>query len=391
VHPRLVRVALVVLLFAGLVLLVAGCGTEEEASGDDGIELGGMHMSTDDLREMTRESMGVDALQDVEIATGEDAPGELPSTLEDGKRIFELEAAPVRWEYRSGQRVAAWAYDGRVPGPVLRAREGEQVVVRFRNRLPQPTTVHWHGVDVPWRQDGVPGVTQEAVAAGEDFEYEFTATPAGTRWYHTHGSRMGDESTQLDMGLKGAIVIEPRRQQAADVDQVLVLDDWQIGPRGYNAAMMMGPGHGAGHAGAYNVFTINGKAAPDIADIVVREGDTVRLRLVNASTMSIHPMHLHGHQFRIVALDGNPVPRAAQVTRNVVSLQPGETADIEFVADNPGVWVLHCHELHHADAGMMMLVRYEGYEPVGDHGEDGDVQRPGAPGEHGNKGEGASE
>jgi FtsP/CotA-like multicopper oxidase with cupredoxin domain len=130
--------------------------------------------------------------------------------------------------------------------------------------------------------------------------------------------------------------------------------------------MMSGAGHGA-HDAAYNVFTVNGKAAPDVPDIVVRRGDRVRLRFVNASTMSYHPMHLHGHQFEVVARDGNSL-RVPEL-RNVVLVAPGETADVEFVADNPGVWMLHCHDLHHADGGMHQLVRYVGYQPVGSDAE----------------------
>jgi FtsP/CotA-like multicopper oxidase with cupredoxin domain len=341
--------------------------------GDDGaesptVELGGMAMSRAELRDLGIERMG-GPLEDVELASARTVR-EDDGTLRGGTRSFEIEARPVRWEYRDGQTVAAWAYDGAVPGPVLRAIEGERIRVTVSNALPEPTTVHWHGVDVPWTEDGVPGVTQDPIEPGARRTYEFSATPAGTRWYHTHGSSAGDEASQLDMGLAGALVIEPRRRTApADVDQVLVLDEWQVGAGGYNAAMMDGPGHAA-HDAPYNVFTINGRAAPDVPDIVVDRGQRVRLRMVNASTMNYHPMHLHGHQFRVVALDGNPVP--VPQLRNVVLLAPGETADVEFVADNPGVWMLHCHDLHHAGGGMHQLVRYRGYEPIGteqgDHG-----------------------
>lgn len=348
-----------------LTVVVVGLATRTGESGaeaaSDGIELAGMKMSRSEVTQMTTQSMGVGDLAEVAEAGLGDASAAKAGTLAGSTRTFTLTAEPVRWEYRDGQRVAAWGYDGQVPGPALHANEGERIRIEFQNDLPVATTVHWHGVDVPWEQDGVPGVTQEAIEPGESYTYEFTATPAGTRWYHTHGGEMGQEATQLDMGLSGALVIAPKAPRpVAQVDKVLVLDDWSVGQGGYNASMMAGHG---GHGGEYNIFTINGRSMPDIPDIVVKEGQTVRLRYVNASTMSIHPMHLHGHQFKITALDGNPVP--TPLTRNVNTLNPGETMDIEFVADNPGVWMIHCHELHHADAGMSMLLRYEGFQPVG--------------------------
>jgi FtsP/CotA-like multicopper oxidase with cupredoxin domain len=230
--------------------------------------------------------------------------------------------------------------------------------------------VHWHGVDVPFEQDGIPGVTQKAIKPGETFSYEFTALPSGTRLYHTHGSDPGTEARQIDMGLAGPLIIEPKKQAAVDVDHTLVLDEWAVEPDGLNVAMMRGAGHAA-HTAGFNIFTINGRAMPDFEPIEVKQGQRVRLRLINAGSSAIHPMHLHGHQFTVTALDGNPVPVSARQKRNVITLASGETADIEFVAQNPGAWMLHCHELHHADGGMMTLLKYEGYEPIEeDHGKD---------------------
>ncbi len=320
--------------------------------------------------------MGESQLKDVPATGPKDATASLTGTLAGDVRTFQLEAQPIRWEYREGQRVAAWGYNGQIPGPALLANEGETVKVEFRNELPVATTLHWHGVDVPWTQDGVPGVTQQAIKPGASYSYEFKATPAGTRWYHTHGTGMSDEPTQLDMGLSGALLIRPKSEKPVDVDRTLVLDEWSIGSGGYNAAMLGGhASHGAG--ASFNVFTINGRAAPDTEEIVVKRGDRVRIRFVNASSVSYHPMHIHGHQARVVALDGNPVP--SPTTRNVELLAPGQTADLEFVANNPGVWMMHCHDLHHSSTGMSLLLRYEGYEPVSDeHGSDGSDDEPGA-------------
>ena len=166
-------------------------------------------------------------------------------------------------------------------------------------------------------------------------------------------------SVAMRPGWTKFIVTPAKAQRAPDVDETLVLDEWNIGAGGFNAAML--GGH-ASHGGADNVFTINGRAEPDVRTIEVHTGDLVRLRYVNASSRSYHPMHLHGHQVKIVALDGNPLEHP--IMRNVVLLAPGETADVEFVANNPGVWMLHCHDLHHSDAGMMMLVQYAGSERI---------------------------
>jgi FtsP/CotA-like multicopper oxidase with cupredoxin domain len=323
---------------------------------DDGVKLGGMTLSEDDLAHLAKDTMGKEDLAKLPLRGPKDAVRDLEGELVDGVRTFHLTAKPVRWAYRDGQSVAVWAYNGQVPGPTLHATEGERVRVQVTNDLPQGTTIHWHGLDVKNSEDGVPGLTQQAIEPGESYTYEFTAAPAGTRWYHTHGPVMTEETPQLDMGLSGAFVITPAHPAAApDVDEVLVLDEWNIGQGGFNAAML--GGH-ASHGGTDNVFTINGRAEPDVRTIMVHEGDRVRLRYVNVSSRSYHPMHLHGHQVRVVAVDGNPVKNP--LTRNVELLAPGQTADVEFIANNPGVWMLHCHDLHHSDAGMMMLVQYVG-------------------------------
>lgn len=272
---------------------------------------------------------------------------------------FTVVAQEVVWELSPGKMVHAWAYNGQVPGPELRVTEGDRVRVVFKNELPVATTIHWHGIDVPNAMDGVPGLTQPAVAPGETFVYEFVATPAGTHFYHTHGSQMGlDEATQMDRGLYGAFIIEPRQRPLSyDREYTVMLDDWIVPTAPHEAhETEQGPGE---VMEAYNVFTLNGKAFPATKPLVVRQGERVRLRLINVSSMSFHPMHLHGHQFKVVATDGNPVPETAQVTKNTITVMPGESYDIEFTTNNPGTWLFHCHELHHADGGMATVVQYE--------------------------------
>ena len=277
----------------------------------------------------------------------------------NGVKEFTLSAEAINWEFAKGKTLVAWGYNGQIPGPEIRVTEGDKVKIVFTNKLPKATTVHWHGIDVPNDQDGVPGVTQKAIKPGETYTYEFTAKPAGTRFYHTHGgAAMVDEAEQLDMGLSGAFIIEPKNYAVSKPDReyTLLLDEWDTNGM---SNMMGGSKMGSMAAMAYNVFTLNGRAFPDTEPLKVKEGERVRIRMINGGTSTIHPMHLHGHQFKVVAVDGNPVPEAAQLTRNTQPIHPGETYDIEFIANNPGTWLFHCHELHHADGGMIVPVVYE--------------------------------
>ena len=308
-----------------------------------------------------REMMGVENRQDVPRRTAADRRTVEPR-INDGIKEFTLTAETVRWEYSSGKTISAWGYNGQVPGPEMRVTKGDKVRVTLTNKLPKATSLHWHGVDVPYQMDGVPGVTQQAIQPGETFTYEFDATPAGTRFYHTHGSAHADEAQQMDMGLSGAFIIEPQGYEPADKEYTLLLDDWQLGEGGFNKAMrpMSGDNHAVGMD--YNLFTINGLAAPSTEPLKVAKDDRVRIRLINASSSTAHPMHLHGQQFKVVAEDGNELPPGLQRLRNTITLNPGETYDIELTATNPGVWAFHCHELHHAGMGMVTLLAYDGYE-----------------------------
>jgi FtsP/CotA-like multicopper oxidase with cupredoxin domain len=289
---------------------------------------------------------------------------------------FNLIAQQVPLKLASGKAVTAWAFNGQVPGPEIRVKEGDQVRIAFKNELPVASSVHWHGIDVPWQMDGPPGINQQPVRPGETFVYEFVAKPAGTRFYHTHGSGNHDEALQMDMGLYGPFVIEAKNEPKYDREYTVVLSErlstllpWVEAPAAQSGSvpreadatsLEAAAGHGAGTP---DTFFMNGKSWPETEPLRVKKGERVRLRLINAGSMSVHPMHLHGHSFRIVAIDGNRLERPT--VRDVVLVAPGERYDIEFVANNPGVWLFHCHELHHADAGMAVLIQYEGYKPVG--------------------------
>jgi FtsP/CotA-like multicopper oxidase with cupredoxin domain len=311
-------------------------------------------------------------------------------------REIHLAAGLVAWELAPGKVLQAMAYNGRVPGPELRLKEGERVRVVLKNALAEPTTIHWHGVDVPNAMDGVPGITQRPVAPGESFVYEFEARPAGTRWYHTHF----EEHRQLDLGLAAPLVIEPATPEPVAVDReyTLVLDDWATGTgrpvpptregvaggRGGMGGMMgrMGPGMmgrgmggmmegmmgrggmggmmGSAHARAYDTMTINGKAYPATEPLRVGPGERVRLRLVNASADHTHVVHLTGHRLRVTHTDGNPLGEPVEV--DAVPIAPSERYDVVFAADRPGAWWLTCLAPGHRAAGEQVLVVYAGHD-----------------------------
>ena len=342
-------------------------------------------------REFLRAS-GQAGLGAVALAAGGGAllPGRSGATEHPGPggvREIHLEAREVRWELAPGKVIKGMAYNGQIPGPELRLKEGERVRIVLRNSLPEPTTVHWHGVDVPNPMDGVPGITQKPVQPGETFVYEFVATPPGTRWYHTHFQ----EHRQLDLGLYAPLIIEPAGPDPFPFDReyTLVLDDWATGTgrplpstregtaggRGGMGGMMgggmgrmmegmmgrgMGGMLGGGQHPAYDVMTINGKAFPASQPLTVRKGERVRLRLINASADHSHVIRLGGHRLRVTHTDGNPLLQAMEV--DAVPIVPSERYDVLLAADRPGAWFLYCAEPGHAAAGEQVLVVYEGHE-----------------------------
>lgn len=288
----------------------------------------------------------------------------LASTIKDGIKEFHLSLDEIRWEYAERKFVHAWAYNGQIPGPEIRVTEGDRVRVVARNNLPVGTSIHWHGVHVENKADGVPGLTQYPIKSGETFTYEFTAKNVGTHFYHTHGSSHMDVALQFDMGLSGPFIIESKNPKKYDREYVYVLDEWEINSDGSNGALTTIGEHGEHvHKHDYNIFTINGRVFPDIDPLLVKEGERILVRLINAGTQEIHPMHTHGHSFKVVAIDGNPVPAATQQLRDNLPILPGERYDVELIANNPGVWLFHCHHVHHAAAGMILPFFYEGYKP----------------------------
>ncbi len=295
-----------------------------------------------------------------------------PRTMLPGGEVreFRLVARPGRWEVAPGTFIDAWTYNGQVPGPELRVREGDLMRVIVKNALPVPTTIHWHGVDLDWRMDGPPGVNQDPIEPGKTFVYEFVATPAGTRIYHSHV----DPGSQMELGLYGALIIEPREPEPVRYDReyTYLLDEMAMDfttkvALGRDRLPMSEFGNGRGGALQYDLFLMNGKAGSAIPPLRLKAGERVRVRLINVGALP-HAMHTHGHIFKIVATDGNPVPPAGQWRKDTILIGPGERYDLELTGYNPGVWMFHCHMPNHGDNGMMTTINYEGFKPFREHG-----------------------
>jgi FtsP/CotA-like multicopper oxidase with cupredoxin domain len=250
----------------------------------------------------------------------------LAPRVENGVKVFDLTAEKLMWEVAPGQMVEAWAYNGQVPGPQIRVKQGEKVRVNFTNKLEESSAIHFHGLQIPVSMDGVPFITQPPVKPGGTFVYEFTVPNAGSHMYHSHHN----SSKQVPMGLLGAFIVEPRGGEThrADLDYVMILND---GPHGY---------------------TLNGKGFPATEPIVVNRGQKLRIRFMNEGMM-IHPMHLHGMGMLVTHKDGYPQPQPWMC--DTLNIAPGERWDVIVDAHNPGTWAFHCHILPHAEGPMGMF------------------------------------
>jgi FtsP/CotA-like multicopper oxidase with cupredoxin domain len=272
-------------------------------------------------------------------AAGPEARGGQPlePTVQDGVKEFELTAGVVRWNILPDLQVGAYAYNGQVPGPLVRVQPGDRVRMRVRNELPEPTTVHWHGFVLPIDQDGVPELSQPPIPPGGKQVYEFRvdSTP-GTYFYHTHLSA----DRQQPLGLYGPLIIkDPAASPQVASEYVIMLGEWTvIGGATYPAMQLDGM--------LPNYFTLNGKSYPATETLPAKVGDRILFRLIGSGQF-IHPIHIHGGPFQIVATDGNPVPEGARLTKDTVLIGPGERYDVVWTARNPGKWLLHCHINHH--------------------------------------------
>jgi FtsP/CotA-like multicopper oxidase with cupredoxin domain len=222
------------------------------------------------------------------------------------------------------------AYNGIVPGPEIRATEGDNVRVELDNQMNESTAIHWHGLRLPNKQDGVPFITQQIVEPGQTYTYEFPARNPGTHMYHSHAN----SAQQVSSGLLGAFIIEPKdksNEPVVDAEYVMVLNDSTLG------------------------FTINGRGFPYTQPLTAKLGQKIRIRYMNEGFM-IHPMHLHGIPQLVIAKDSYPLPQPYLC--DTLNVAPGERYDVIVDCDEPGIWAFHCHILTHAESahGMFGMV-----------------------------------
>ncbi|WP_425472093.1 multicopper oxidase family protein [Terrilactibacillus laevilacticus] len=327
-----------------------------------------------------------------------------------------LVAKEAKQKLRNGVTVPVWTFNGSAPGPEIRVKKGDKVRVTLKNELPSPVSIHWHGYPVPNNMDGVPNVTQDAVAPGKSFTYEFTASKVGTYWYHSHE----DSVNQVDRGLYGALVVEDPEDKY-DKDYTLMLDEWVTNKKyinnqiktmtgketsnksdqdsgmngmdmgnmdmGQDSEMnMANDSHSShhnnnnessqggmnmtsmnmmDHMGMYDLYTINGKSGHLIKPLNVKEGDRVRLRFINAGYLS-HNIHIHGHNIKVIATDGQPINNPSLIKNQVINIAPGERYDIAFTAYNPGKWLIEDHGNSKGTSGMKAVINYEGIKKMND-------------------------
>lgn len=260
----------------------------------------------------------------------------LPWRMKNGVKEFHLVAEPVVREIAPGMKAHLWGYNGQSPGPTIEVVEGDRVRIFVTNRLPEKTSIHWHGQRLPNGMDGVSGLTQPAIMPGKTFVYEFVAKRPGTFMYHPHA----DEMLQMAMGLMGSWVTHFKDQKFMPVDRdfVFLLNAYDIEPGSYTPKVntMLD----------FNLWTFNSRVFPGIDPLVVRRNDKVRLRVGNL-TMTNHPIHLHGHEFQVTGTDGGWVPPSARWPEVTTDIAVGQMRAIEFIADEPGDWAFHCHKSHH--------------------------------------------
>ncbi|MBX9677049.1 MAG: copper oxidase [Methylotenera sp.] len=265
----------------------------------------------------------------------------LPWRMNKGVKEFHLVAEPVLREMAPGMKAHLWGYNGQSPGPTIEVVEGDKVRIFVTNRLPEITSIHWHGQRLPNGMDGVSGLNQPPIPPGKTFMYEFEAKRAGTFMYHPHA----DEMLQMAMGMMGSWVTHPKNPKFMPVDRdfVFLLNAYDIDPGSYTPKVntMLD----------FNLWTFNSRVFPGIEPIVVKKNDRVRIRVGNL-TMTSHPIHLHGHEFQVTGTDGGWVPSSARWPEVTTDVAVGQMRAIEFIANEPGDWAFHCHKSHHTMNAM---------------------------------------
>jgi len=270
-----------------------------------------------------------------------DARGDnvLKPRIENGIKVFDIEASIIRWNILPDVSVEAYAYNRQVPGPRLQLTEGDHARINFRNSLPESTTVHWHGLIVPNDMDGPAEITQPPVAPGGQYTYEFTVDQSGTYFYHSHDH----PDRQQGLGLYGALLVAPKDSAAdvkADLEYTIQLQEWLKREWLTYPAMLM-------EGGLPNYFTINGKSYPETDTVSMKVGQTIKIRFIGTNNNFVHPMHVHGGPFQVVARDGETLEENQRFLADTVNVGPGQRYDVIWTARRPGKWLVHCHIPHH--------------------------------------------
>ncbi|WP_209121355.1 multicopper oxidase family protein [Alkalihalobacillus sp. BA299] len=302
---------------------------------------------------------------------------------EEGKKVFNLEVKESHWMFNDELMFDAWTYNGSLPGQEIRVQEGDEVVLNVKNFLSVPTAVHLHGFPVPNEMDGVPGVTQNAIMQGEEFTYEYTADVPGTYWYHSHQNG----AVQVDNGLYGVFIVEPKNQPDYDVDELIVIDEWStmVEEMDMNQNEMNHGAHGGhgGHGGGhemhgdtetdgmshsemmnmmYDTMVINGKTTPAIAPIEVQEGDKIKLRFLNAGLFT-QVVSIPGHSFKITHYDGQEVNEPESISETAFRIAPAERYEVEIEMDQPGAWGIEVFaEENQSNLQAFVPIVYSGFE-----------------------------
>ncbi len=265
----------------------------------------------------------------------------LPWRTNAGVKEFHLVAEPVVREFAPGMKANLWGYNGQSPGPTIEVVEGDRLRIFVTNRLPEHTSIHWHGQRLPNGMDGVGGLTQPQIPVGKTFVYEFVARRPGTFMYHPHA----DEMVQMAMGMMGSWVTHPRDPKLMRVDRdfVFLLNSFDIEPGSATPRVMT--------MLDFNLFAFNSRVFPAIDTMAVRHNDRVRIRIGNL-TMTNHPIHLHGHEFEVAGTDGGWTPRGSRWPEVTVDIGVGQMRAIEFDATDEGDWAFHCHKSHHTMNAM---------------------------------------
>jgi FtsP/CotA-like multicopper oxidase with cupredoxin domain len=278
-----------------------------------------------------------------------DLPEKLPWTMVKGAKEFHLHCTPVKREFLPGLFMDVWGFNGTMPGPKIEAVQGDRVRLVVHNMLPESTAVHWHGLEMPVRFDGVPGLTQSPIRPGDSCVYEFDLHQNGTYFYHSH------DAMQEGIGMVGLFIIHPKEAHEPRVDRdfALISQEWAVLPGSTIPNTM---------SMEFNLFTFNGRSGPYITPLVCKLGERVRIRFVNFSAIDHHPFHIHGVTFWVTGTEGGRIPTTAWIPGNTVIVGVAQVREIEFIANNVGDWPLHCHMFHHMMNFMSSMVG-----PMGGH------------------------